>query len=153
MKKLVLGIVVGLLVASLFVMAGFAAAEGESSGVFPNRTISVTRSPPGGPASDAFSITIDPDRNGLWSVIAESIAGNSVVVQVYRDDAGILRLEPSTKLRFANDESERTPISPGLHYMATFTPYGKAGTSMFHEHFYVPPVASFRCPWTRRWIA
>ena len=146
MKKVLLCVLVGLLVSSLLLgVATYAAAEGSTAGTFPTRTISVTRSSPGGPRTDTFTVPIAPDRNGFWSVIAESIAGSSVIVEVSRLDAGIPTLESSSKLRFANQESTPTMMVAGLMYQATFTPYGKAGTSVFLEHFNAPypPVAAF----------
>ena len=146
MKKVWLCVLVGLLVSSMLLgVATYAAAEGSTAGTFPTRTISVTRSSPGGPRTDTFTVPIAPDRNGFWSVIAESIAGSSVIVEVSRLDAGIPTLESSSKLRFANQESTPTMMVAGLMYQATFTPYGKAGTSVFLEHFNAPypPVAAF----------
>ncbi len=146
MKRVLLYAVVGLLVASMFLgAANYAAAASTSTGDFPNRTFSIVRDSPGGPRLDKSMFTITPDRSGTWSVTAQSIAGSGVIIEVYQDDGGIETLLGSTKLRYEAQQTTGVSLSPPLNYKVYFTPYGKAGTSVFVEHFTAafPPVASF----------
>ena len=72
-----------------------ASAEGSASGTFPDRTFSVVRSTPGGPRTDVLSVDILPTQTGTWWVTADTIAGSKVIVQVWRNDDGVLTLESS----------------------------------------------------------
>ena len=145
MRKIVLALVAGLLMASVMLTSGFAAADGTVSGTFPDRVIEVIRSPPGGPRSDTFGIPIAPLATGEWYVTADSIAGSAVIVQVWQDDAGVQTLLSSSKLNFDGESSTRTALFAISTYTATFIPFGKRGTSVLREHFLVPspPTASF----------
>ncbi len=111
------------------------AAEGSASYEFPNRTFFVTRSPPGGPRGDTFTVNIAPSATGEWWVTADVIAGSAVVVSVGRSDGGSLVLENSFRLRSGGVESMKTLMTAGLAYQASFTPFGKPGTSVLREHF------------------
>ncbi len=113
-----------------------ASAVGAVTGEFPYRTFVVTRTHSGGPQSEALAVGIEPTQSGEWWVLAEVVAGSSLLVEVWRDDAGTLTtLESSSRLRAAGDESAKTPLVAGLSYVATFTPFGKKGASVMHEYF------------------
>lgn len=143
---------VGLLLMSLMMGLFSAFAEGTESGVFPNRTFFVTRSLPGGPRTDTFTVGIQPTQTGHWWVTAESIAGSAVIVEVWSDDAGILTLESSSKLRAVGEQSTKTLLVAGQVYRASFTPFGRSGTSSLREHFVVPapPPPSGEIVWIRQ---
>jgi len=134
-------VVVGALVLSTF----SAAAEGNLAGDFPNRTFEVIRSHPGGPRSDTYQADIAPAASGMWYVTLESLAGSSVIVQVWEETGGVSALLTTSKLRAIGQESSRTPLFGGMTYSVTFTPYGKAGSSILQEHYALPspPTACF----------
>jgi hypothetical protein len=112
-----------------------ALAEGNVSGEFPDRTFSVTRSTPGGPQSDTFAVEMLPQTTGDWWVIADTLAGSSLTVTVFRNDAGTPIIESSSKLRFTGEVSPKILLTAGVAYTVTFQSYGKAGTSVLHEQF------------------
>lgn len=143
MRKSLLVTIVGLLLTSFVLSAVHVSADGGATGLFPNRTIEVIRSPPGGPRTDTVQMDIVPPVSGLWWVSADSIAGSALIVQVYRNDAGLLTLESSAKLRYGGDASPQVTLSAPLEYVAAFTPFGKAGTSVLREHFSGPPIAQY----------
>jgi len=92
-----------------------------------------------------LTVDILPTRSGEWWVTAQSIAGSTVTVEVWRSDGPTVTLESSSRLRGAGQESTMTRLMAGLTYAASFTPFGKPGTSVLHEHFSAPspPVARF----------
>ncbi len=139
--------VVALLVLGAFVivLTHGVAAEGRETGVFPDRTFEITRSPPGGPKSDVFISQIDPAASGYWSVRLDSLSGSAMIVQVYHLDGGVLTLVGSAKLRAVGTSMVAISLIGGQHYQIQFTPYGKSGLSVLTEHFLenVPPVACF----------
>jgi len=145
LKKLVPVAVVGLLLIGLFLSAVPVAAEGSEKGTFPDRDFYITRSPPGGPRTDAYTADVIPTRSGDWWVSLEEMNSSAIIVQVYSVDAGVLTLESSSKVRYVGDQSTHTPMLKGFPYKVTFTPYGKGGTSRLREHFTPPspPDAKF----------
>src|SRR5262245_56148722 len=124
----VLGVMVGLCVSP-------AMAQGSASGDFPDRTFSVMRSGAGGPKTDTFAVEILPQTTGEWWVIADAVAGSYITVTVWRNDAGSLVLESSSRLRSGGEASAKILLTKGVAYRATFTPFGKAGTSVLRERF------------------
>ncbi len=133
-RVLVVG-VVGLMLVGLALSSLFASAGGSVSGTFPDRTFEVTRSHSGKPQSDALTAAITPAESGQWWVIAGAVSGSGVEVEVWRSDAGALTLLSSARLRAAGEASPMTPLAGGLSYLAVFTPYGKAGVSVFYERY------------------
>jgi hypothetical protein len=108
-----------------------AIADGSASGDFPERTFSMTRSTPG----DPFTVEILPQTTGEWWVTADVVAGAFITVSLWRDDAGSLVLESTSRLHNPGDESTRTLLTSGASYRATFTQVGKQGTSVLRERF------------------
>lgn len=95
----------------------------------------MTRSTPGGPQSDTFAVEMLPQTTGDWRVIADTLAGSSITVTVFRNDAGTPIIESSSRLRSTGEMSTQIVLTAGVAYTVTFTSYGKAGTSVLHEQF------------------
>jgi hypothetical protein len=89
-------------------------AEGSVSGEFPDRTFSVTRSTPGGPQSDTFVVEMLPQTTGDWRVIADTLAGSSITVTVFRNDAGTPIIESSSRLRSSGEMSTKIVLTAGV---------------------------------------
>jgi hypothetical protein len=112
-----------------------AMAEGSASGNFPDRTFSVTRSTAKSPQADAFEVEILPQTSGEWWVTADDVAGSYITVSVWRNDAGSLVLETSSRLRAVGETSTKTFLTAGVAYRASFTQVGRPGTSVLREQF------------------
>ncbi|HLA82377.1 MAG TPA: hypothetical protein VJP78_12295 [Thermoleophilia bacterium] len=150
MRKSSLTVIACAILTSLMLTAPVASAEGAESSVFPERKFFITRSPPGAPRSDTVTVDILPPLAGEWWVTAESLAGSAVAVEVWRNDAGILALESSSKVTALRSQSTKTVLSDGSLYKATFTPFGRSGTSVLHEHFIVPSASFAEILWLRQ---
>ena len=149
-RKSSLTVIACAILTSLMLTAPVASAEGAESSVFPERKFFITRSPPGAPRSDTVTVDILPPLAGEWWVTAESLAGSAVAVEVWRNDAGILALESSSKVTALRSQSTKTVLSDGSLYKATFTPFGRSGTSVLHEHFIVPSASFAEILWLRQ---
>lgn len=81
---------------------------------------------------------------------ADSLAGSSVIVEVWKNDAGALVLRSSSRVSTLQPESTKTLLTEGVPYTATFTPFGRSGTSVLREHFLVPSPSSAEILWSRQ---
>lgn len=111
-----------------------AVAEGGASGSFPDRMFSVVRSTPVG-SGDTFEVELLPQATGEWWVTADAVAGSFLRVSVWRNNAGSMVLETSSKLRSAGETSVKTSLTAGIAYRAIFAQFGRPGTSVLREQF------------------
>lgn len=138
-------VTVALLVLSPLVLAVNTSA-GAETGTFPNRVFYITRSPPGGPHGDSYTIHLPTfPAPATWWVSLESLGSGSVQVNVYSLQGSNPLLQSSSRLRYIGQESARASLAPDVAYSVELTPYGPSGTSKLAEHFLgpLPPVACF----------
>ena len=135
MKRLLAVSIVGLFALTVLYAAIPAGASGTTTGVFPDRIITVSKT---SQRDNAYTIGIDSAQAGLWWVELVSNDGVLVVVQVYRTDDARNPLS-STDLRAPGDVSKQVPIAAATSYTVAFIYSGSQGSATLREHFLGQP--------------
>ncbi|NIN65945.1 MAG: PKD domain-containing protein, partial [Anaerolineae bacterium] len=111
------------------------------------RTWTVTRSPPGGPRTDAVMDTVTPTEPVVWWLTIENNGLSWVAIEISSDMVVIF----STKVGFGGDktaivDSPEVALLAGMTYDLMFYPGGKKGSwALLTEQMMIamPPVAAF----------
>lgn len=125
--------IASLVIGSTLIVAIEAQAGGSESGVFPNRTFTVSKGLLGKPDKASYTTAIVASADCTWWVKLTSLNGSAVRVEVSSGSGNAHTILSQSKLTDAGSESEHVSLEDGCAYNVTFSYHGKAGTAVLVE--------------------